>query len=286
MIVVLGASGRTGRVVAGALRGAGSRVRLVTRGSALRSEGTEVEVMQASLSNLDELAGAFDGARAVYALLPDDFRAERFQAERRAMAENLVRALERKAVGRVVLLSSRAAVLGEHAETGFAKELARLELRLFDAVPAVTVLRACYFQDNVAQAIAPARDGVYLNCLPSDRAIDMVAASDVARVAARALLQPSREGREIVDVTGPAYTPAEVAAVLGAFVGRPVSVVDTASAARAALFRQWMSEEAAEAMQQTLETLSALEIPLVGSRRERCATPLEQVLNATRGVAS
>ncbi|HET9929569.1 MAG TPA: NmrA family NAD(P)-binding protein [Polyangiaceae bacterium] len=284
MIVVLGASGRTGQVVARQVRAGSEAVRLVTRSAAIRADEPGVEVVRARLSDGEELRRAFAGARASYVLLPEELGAQEIHAERRRWVETLVSALRRAAVEHVVLLSSRAAALGETAESGFARELALLERRLFESVPAVTVLRASYFQDNVLQAVpTAARDGVYLNCLSETASVDMTAACDVGEVAARALLRQPRVEKEVVDVVGPAYSPVEVASALGDLVGRPVSVTFVPPDAREGLFQRWMSREAARALRETLDSVSA-SVALRGSRCERGATRLEQVLRAAREV--
>lgn len=284
MIVVLGASGRTGRCVARLVRRGPERVRLVTRRTLMAADDGDVETLHARMNDRDELRRALRGARAVYALLPDDLGAQHFHAERRAFVEALASALRAEAVEHVVALSSRAAALGEDAESGFGKELALFERRLSESVPALTLLRACYFQDNVVQAVAMAtRDGVYLNCFPSTARVDTVAACDVAAVAARALLRQPRLEKEVVDVLGPSYSASEIATHLGEFVGRRLSVTTLAPEAAEALFRQWMSPEPARAMRRTLECVCA-PIELQGSRCERGPTSLEQVLRATREV--
>src|SRR4051812_27076995 len=86
MNVVFGASGRTGRVVAAELEArARVAVRRVTRSAAPRDQGVG-EVVAARWTDDAELGAALKGARAVYAILPDDLRATAFRAERRAMA--------------------------------------------------------------------------------------------------------------------------------------------------------------------------------------------------------
>src|SRR6188768_4145470 len=114
MIVVFGAFGKTGRVAAELLEAEGkSPVRRVTRDHSRTPAVAGHEVVRARLSDDAELARALKGAAAVYAMLPDDFSAKSFRAERRGMAEAMSRAILRERVPRVVLLSSAAAALGE-----------------------------------------------------------------------------------------------------------------------------------------------------------------------------
>jgi hypothetical protein len=299
MIVILGAFGRTGRVVAALSRAArGQSVRLVTRDaarSAVRSRtagesrlDARPEVAVASMLDDVEIGRVLRGARALYAILPDDLRSMRFHAERRAMAEVMARAIGRERVPRVVLLSSRAAGLGEHGQNGVASDLAYFERLVLDTNAAVSVLRAGYFQDNVIEALPLAqRDGVYLDFFARCATpITTIAAVDVGTIAARSLLEPPRSEREIVELLGPAYTPAEIAAAVGKAVGRRLSVRTVPVQSREELLRQWLSPEAARAMVETFACLGSGRVVASGDRVELGQTRLDQVLGgALAGTA-
>jgi uncharacterized protein YbjT (DUF2867 family) len=281
MIVVLGAFGRTGRVVAETLKKVGS-LRLVTRQARPRTAEPAAEVVRADLADEVELGRAVKGARALYALLPDDFMVQDFHAGRRAMAENVARAVRREQISRVVLLSSSSASLGERGGNGLGADLAYFERLVLETNAAVSVLRASYFQDNVLEALPLAEyEGVYANLMPSrETAIVTIAAQDVGALAAAALLEPAPVTSEIVDLVGPTYSPNRVALQLGDALGRTLSIVDVPAAGQEAMFRQWMSRDAARAMVETLACLASGRITLAGDRVERGQTRLEQVLRA------
>jgi uncharacterized protein YbjT (DUF2867 family) len=281
MIVVLGAFGRTGRVVAETLNKVGS-VRLVTRQAGPRRVEPAAEVVRADLADEVELGRAVKGARALYALLPDDFMAQDFHGGRRAMAENVARAIRREQISRVVLLSSSSASLGERGGNGLGADLAYFERLVLETNAAVSVLRASYFQDNVLEALPMAEhEGVYANLMPSrETAIVTIAAQDVGALAAAALLEPAPVASEIVDLVGPTYSPNRVALQLGDALGRTLSIVDVPAAGQEAMFRQWMSRDAARAMVETLACLASGRTTLDGDRVERGQTRLEQVLRA------
>jgi uncharacterized protein YbjT (DUF2867 family) len=281
MIVVLGAFGRTGRVVAETLKKAG-RMRLVTRQAGRGSPEPAVEVARANLADEVELGHALKGARALYALLPDDFTAPDFHARRRLVAENVARAIRREHISRVVLLSSSSASLGERGGNGLGADLAYFERVVLETNAVVSVLRASYFQDNVLEALPLAEhEGVYANLMPSrETPVVTIAAQDVGAFAAAALLESARATSEIVDLIGPTYSPNRMASKLGEALGRPVSIVDVPAAGQEAMLRQWMSRDAARAMVETLACLASGRILLAGDRIERGQTPLEQVLRA------
>ena len=283
MIVVLGAFGKTGRIVAERVNKR-HHVRLVTRQPGRRSNEAGMEVVQASLADEIVLGRALKGATALYALLPDDWQAQHFHAERRAMAENIARAIQRERVGRVVLLSSVTAALGERGANGFGADLAYFERLVSDTDAVVTVLRASYFQDNVLEAVPAAeREGVYVNLLPSrETSIVTIASTDVGAFAAATLLEPPRARREVVDLVGPTYSPAQIALKLGEKVGRTLSIIDVPTAGQQPMLRQWMSHDAARAMVETLSCLGSGRAVLSGDRVARGDMRLEQVL----GLAS
>jgi uncharacterized protein YbjT (DUF2867 family) len=288
MIVVLGAFGRTGRAVAAQVRAAGCAVRMVTRhprrtlaevdgarevGAGSSAEAgargrdatrlrASVEIAVARRFDDGELGGVMRGARALYAILPDDLAALHFHAERRAMAEAIARAIHRENVPRVVLLSSRTAALGEvdqNAQNGLGTDLAYFERLVLNTNAAVSILRASYFQDNLAALLPVAeRDGIYPDFLPPGAgALITIAAADVGAFAARALLEPPRRDSELVDLLGPGYTPGEIADALARAVGRRVDAVQVPAASQVGQFQQWMSPEAAIAMAETLQCLGS-----------------------------
>ena len=276
MIVVLGAFGKTGRVVVARLREAGQGVRAVTHDP---RRAAQPGVALADLSDAVALERVMSDAQAVYAVLPDDLSAARFHAERRARVDALVRAVERTAVPRVVLISSALAALGEGPGNGFGAELAYCERRLLETNATLTVLRACYFQDNLRQILPLARqEGIYPCFFGSpEQRIATVAASDVGALAARALLEPARRRSEIIDVLGPEYSSRELAERVGRVVGRALTLVELGPERQQVLFETQMSAQAARAMVETLACLSK-GVALRGDRSERTSTLLEATL--------
>jgi uncharacterized protein YbjT (DUF2867 family)/SAM-dependent methyltransferase len=223
MFVVTGVTGNTGRAVAEALLEQGQPVRVLVRdganGAAWSARGAEVAV--ASLGDRDALARALVGASGWFAILPEDRRIEDFHGHRRALVDAMAAAVRASALEHVVFLSTTAAVLPDG--NGAAKDLHYAEAALRATGRTVAVLRATALQENVVAALGTARrDGVYPTFAPSIEArVPMVAARDVGRVAASCLLEPRSE---VIDVIGPAYSATEIADLVAASTGRPVSV--------------------------------------------------------------
>ena len=296
MFVVLGATGRTGRVVSALLaERSADGVRVVTRTGerAARMRGDaggdgRFEVAVARLDDTEQVGEALRGARAVYAILPDDFGAEAFHAGRLAMANAMAQAIERERVARVVLLSSSTAVLGEHAGNGFGSGLAYFERAVVQTGATVSVLRAGWFQDNLLPALPIAeRDGVHVSLLQiGEGRIGTIAACDVGAIAARTLLAPAPAGSEVVDLVGPAYSVPEIASALQGAVRKPISIVELPRASREQMLQSWMSREAAAAMLETCDCLGSGRVKLRGDRIEHGFTSLDAVLRGAEPPAS
>lgn len=225
--VVAGVTGRVGSVVAHELLNRKEAVTVIVRDEARGREWTQrgADVAVGSLDDRAFVARVVRGAAGFFTLLPENVPADDFHGARRRMADALAGGSRDGGVPHVVMLSAIAAVLPDG--NGPAKDLHYCERRLSEGAKPLTLLRACYFQDNVAGAIQVARRlGHYHNFLASaDTPIPMIATGDVGRFAAQALLATPR-GREIVDLFGPAYSIRQVARALGEALGKELQVID------------------------------------------------------------
>jgi uncharacterized protein YbjT (DUF2867 family) len=223
MYAVAGVSGRTGSVVADALLQAGKRVRVIVRDGARaapwRARGAEVAI--ASLDDEHGLARALAGVEGAYLISPQDMRSPDPISDGWRIADAIARALQQSRPGHLVLLSSLAA---HHAEgTGLSLTLHAAEERLADAPLPITFLRAAYLLENWLPVLGAAAGGTLPTFIRPDRTIPMVATRDVGVAAARLLLEGPPAGRDLLEVSGPHdYSPADLASVLTALLGRPV----------------------------------------------------------------
>ncbi len=280
MFGVVGATGRTGRVVAEALLARGAEVRVILRredaAPTWRERGASVAL--ATLEDDGALERAFSGLEGLYVLLPDDPRRVDFHASRLRMARAISRAVARCRVPHVVVVSTFAAALAEG--NGQAKDLHVLEQSLADTGCVLTTLRASYFQENVAGVLFPARtQGIFptISSAPSQR-IPTVATRDVGRAAAVCLLEPPSRS-EIVGLSGPAYSFDEMAVLLGRALGRELTVVAIPPEARVgALVASGLSDELAAAIVEMQACVESGRVPFHADRWLECATRLEDVL--------
>jgi uncharacterized protein YbjT (DUF2867 family) len=225
MFVVTGATGNTGAVVAQTLLDAGKKVRVIVRdpakGEAWKRRGAEVAV--AAFDDTAALTRAFAGATGLYLMTPPLPGSPDMIAERAPMIAALVDAAEAARVPHVVALSSIGA---QHAAgTGPIVSLHQLEQRLAKSGLKVTVLRPGYFVENWGEVVPVAAvQGVLPAFFAAERKIPMVATPDIGRAAAAALLDPPTKS-QIVGLAGPVdVSPADIAAALGAILGKTVHV--------------------------------------------------------------
>lgn len=237
--VVAGVTGRVGSVVAGELLARGAATTVIVRNEASRAAWARrgAGVAFGSLDDSTFLARTLRGASGFFTLLPENVGPDDFHGARRRMAEAMATAVADSAVPHIVMLSAIAAVLPDG--NGPAKDLHYCERRLASIGTTLTVLRACYFQDNVSSVLTPARQqSIYPHFMPSaDAPVPMVATNDVGRFAAEALLRPP-ESSVTIDVLGPPYSIRQVAERLGGALGKPLQIVAVPPAERVAVLMQ------------------------------------------------
>lgn len=225
MYVVAGATGRVGSVTAESLLTAGARVRVLVRRRAdaetWRSRGAEARTV--ALEDRASLGSALEGCAGFFVLLPFDLTADDLDAHADRLIASIAGAVADQKVPHVVMLSSGGADLAER--TGPITGLHRLEQALLATGTPLTALRSGHFQEKVTDIIDVARESsVYpVFATSADIPLPMVATRDIGKVAAHALQSPP-PASETVDIIGPAYSEREVAAVLGAALGRELHV--------------------------------------------------------------
>jgi uncharacterized protein YbjT (DUF2867 family) len=283
MFVIAGVTGHVGSVVAEQLLAKGQKVKVVVRdaakGAAWAKQGAEVAV--ASLDDSASLTAALRGARAFFTLLPPNYHvAEDFYGTQRRTADSIVAAVKASGVPHVVLLSSVGADLAEG--TGPIKGLHYLENAVRATGAQVTAIRAGNFQENVANALVPAKKmGIYPNFMASaDYPIPMIATRDIGALAAESLLAPAGKS-EVVDLHGPAYSTRQVAEKLGAALGKTLQIVDIPEAGWVqALAQSGMPETLAEAFAEMYGAFNKGLVTPKGDRMVQGKTPIDDFIKS------
>ena len=194
------------------------------------------------------------------------------------MANAIAAAVTKSGVPHVAMLSAIAAVLPDG--NGPAKDLHYCENRLRACGTTLTALRACYFQDNVASVLTPAKQaGIYPNFLPSsDVAFPMIATRDIGRLAASALVSPPPTS-EVVDLFGPTYSVRQVAEYLGAALGKTLEIVNIPPEGHVtALMKAGVPQQIAEAVAEMFAAFSAGLLVPRGDRSLSGGTTIDLVI--------
>ncbi|MGK5643070.1 NmrA family NAD(P)-binding protein [Streptomyces sp. URMC 126] len=267
-VLVLGATGKTGRRVVRELRAAGVPVRAASRSGEVRFDWTEPATW----------SGALDGVSAVYLVAPD----EGYEA----VPEFTAQAVE-AGVGRFVALSGRGI---EHIGPDFGQGMAAAEAAVRASGVEWAVLRANNFDQNFDEDLwrEPLRAGRL--ALPiGDVPEPFVDADDVAAVAAR-LLTRAAHTDGVTEVSGPrALTFGEAVAEMARAAGREIDYVELSPAEyHADLLAAGVPESAARA----LGALFALHreghtaAPTDGVRRLLGREPVDFTTYAERAAAA
>jgi uncharacterized protein YbjT (DUF2867 family) len=234
MFVIAGATGKTGTAVVRTLLAAGREVRGLARGGERAQRAPQAGLTYRdvpTLADSNALAAALEGAEGAYILLPTDLRTESFLDDARRTVEAIATAVEISGVPHVVLLSSIGA---QHAQgTGPIVALHHAEQRLRATGAGITVLRAALFLENWAAVAGVARTGTLPTFVPPGLAYPTVAAADIGRVAAQALLTgPAAAGHQVIELAGPRELSADdVAAILARLLDREVKAQQVPPAA-------------------------------------------------------
>lgn len=204
-ITVTGATGNVGNVLARLLLDRGHTVRAVGRDARrlqpLVDQGAQAHV--GDLVDTDFLTTAYRGADGVFAMVPPNPSHEDCARFTTTVSTSHARALRAAGVRFVVGLSS----IGAHAERGHgvASDLHRFErdLQALEGVN-VHILRAAYFMENTYAQIDIIRNlAMTAGPFAPDMEQPMVAARDVASVAADRLSALDFDGFSVAYVLGP-----------------------------------------------------------------------------------
>ncbi|HKT12887.1 MAG TPA: NmrA family NAD(P)-binding protein [Terriglobia bacterium] len=262
MIAIVGASGNTGSVAADMLLAGGAEVRAIGRNAAhlekLTSKGAEA--FTADVTDAAALTRAFEGADAVYAMVPPNISEPDVPAYQASVSAALAEALTKARVPKAVVLSSIGADKPE--KTGPVKGLHRLEERLsaiagLDAI----FLRAGYFMENLLPQVAVIQKlGMLAGPVRADLPLPFIATRDIGAAAAKLLLRRDFTGKQPRELLGQRdLTYAEIAPIIGKAIGKPglsyTKVPDMML--RPALAQMGMSKSVANLLLEMAEALNS-----------------------------
>jgi len=224
MIVITGATGKTGSAVAEALIAKGQKVRVMGRDAA-KLKGFTAKGAEAAVGDMGDrafLTKAFNGSEAVYALIPPNFGVADFRAYQKQIGESIVAAIKGSGVRYVVNLSSQGAHLPDR--TGPIVGLHDQEERLnrLDGVN-VLHLRPTYFMENLLMNIDLIKKmNIMGSAIRGNVKFAMIAAKDIGACASERLMKRDFSGKSVRDLLGQRdLSLDEAAAVIGKKLGKP-----------------------------------------------------------------
>lgn len=224
MVVITGATGNTGKVIAEALLAKGRKVRMIGRTAerlkSLVDKGAEAFI--GSVDDTSAMTRAFTEAKAVYAMIPPNLAAENVRRYQNKVGEALATAMTAAHVRYVVNLSSVGAHLSE--KVGPITGLYDQEQRL-NKLKGVHIvhLRPGYFMENLLWNIDLIKKmGINGSPLKPDLPIPMIATKDIAAEAARLLLDLKFTEKSTRELLGQRdISMAEATRIIGKAIGKP-----------------------------------------------------------------
>jgi len=219
MILVTGASGKTGRAVVRALAGRSEPVRALVHGPdqapRLLALGAQ-ETLTGDLLDRATMERAVDGVRAIYHIAPN------VSPDEIPMGQTVIVAARAAGVEHLVFHS----VLHPHIEAmPHHWQKARVEELLFACGLPFTILQPTAYMQNLSgtwEAIVT--EGRYPVPYSADTLLSLVDLEDVAQAAAQVLTEAGHIGATIEAVGTPGMSPRQIAEALSAGLERPVAV--------------------------------------------------------------
>lgn len=224
MYVVLGATGKTGSVIANSLLLKGERVRVVGRDAARleRFVRKGAEAFTANVSDAAAITKAFTGARAAYLMLPPNLSSQDYRADQERESDAIAKAAKDSSLRYAVHLSSYGAEAPEG--TGPIAGLHSSEQKL-NAITGLNVLhlRAGYFMENNLAAIGMIQAmGIFGHALLPDLKHPMIATRDIGDYAAQRILKLDFSGKQTRELLGERdISMNEATGVIARGTGRP-----------------------------------------------------------------
>ncbi|MGH9701042.1 MAG: NmrA family NAD(P)-binding protein [Candidatus Acidiferrales bacterium] len=224
MIVITGATGKTGRPTVEGLLAKSEKIRVVGR-DAKKLEGFVQRGAEAFVGFVEDPASmtkAFEGATAAFLLLPEDVTSQDMRAHQEQVSDCYAAAVAKARVPFAVTLSSIGA---QHAEkTGPIVGLHNMEQKL-NSIANLNVLhlRPGYFMENLLMSIPPLRSmGALPGGMTGEMQMPWIATKDIGAYAATRLAARDFSGSSTQELHGQRdISMKEAATVVGKAIGKP-----------------------------------------------------------------
>lgn len=226
MIVVTAPTGLIGRQLIQILLRADAPIRVIARDpSHLPDEvRSRAEIIKGSHGDADVVSRAFDGADAVFWLVPPDPKAESVMAAYVDFTRPAVAALDEHGIRRVVSITALGRGSPLAGRAGYVAGSLAMDDLIAGTGVALRSLAMPSFMDNIARQAGTIQEhGKFFLPIAGDLKLPSVATRDITAVAARWLLDDSWTGQSEVPVLGPEdISFNDMAEILSDVLGKPV----------------------------------------------------------------
>jgi uncharacterized protein YbjT (DUF2867 family) len=204
MYVITGATGNTGRIIAETLLAKGKKVRAIGRNAerllSLVDKGAEPFV--GSVTDSSAMLHAFQGAQAVYSMIPPHYTTENVRAYQNEVGKAYASAIRLTGTPFVINLSSVGAHLSQGAGPISGLYDVEQQLNRLEGVNLIH-LRAGFFMENFYFNLDLIRNqNINGTPLRGDLLIPMIATRDIAQVAAQLFLSLDFSGKSTRELLG------------------------------------------------------------------------------------
>ena len=235
MILVTGATGKTGRELVRLLSAHGARFRVLARSAekARSRLGTDVEICEGDLERCDSLEPAMRGVERIFLLSSPDPGSPTLQ-------KNALEAAKKAGVSYIVKMSAVDA--SPTSKSRFLRLHGEMDATLTKSGVTYTILRPHSFMQNTL-GFAPTISAQGVFHTPPSQAIPVVDVRDIAAVACSVLVENGHEGKTYT-ITGPdVLTYKQMGEKIGAAIGKPVQHMEVPpEAVRAGMLGAGMPE--------------------------------------------
>jgi uncharacterized protein YbjT (DUF2867 family) len=204
-------------------------LRVIVRDPAKLSDAVHdrVDIVAGSHSDPDVVDRAFDGADAVFWLVPPNPHATSLDDAYLRFTQPAVRALRVHNVGHVVAVSALGRGTPFAGRAGVVTAALGMDDLIAESGVAYRALANAGFMENMLRQVRSIRDdGVFMNTDLADRKAPLTATRDIAATAAGLLLDRSWTGVASVPVLGPEdLSQDDVARITSEVLGRPIHYV-------------------------------------------------------------
>jgi uncharacterized protein YbjT (DUF2867 family) len=224
MIVVTGATGHTGKVVAEALLAKGEKVRVIGRDAGRLQPFLQsgAEAFVGSADNPASIEKAFEGATAAFLMIPPTIEKPSFRAFQDQVSNAYATVITKSRVPYVVTLSSIGADQSE--KVGPVVGLHNLEQKM-NGIAGLNALhlRPVGFMENLFMSIEPLKSmGMLPGPVPGEVLAPMIATKDIGNYAADRLRARDFSGNSVQELHGQRdVSMKEVATIVGNAIGKP-----------------------------------------------------------------